>query len=262
MFKYMENLKIQSVICAPASICRRYENRPSHALVLRPDGESDYDFDGVHMTLGAGDMLFIPKGSCFTVRRVRDREQIYCLINFDADIPEMKPAVFPISGSIDTDNVCARLQKMRVLNTRAEHYRLTALFFELLACASESHGREAATDARMRQLAPAMDLLQKSLFDPQLRISQLPGLCGMSDTYFRTLFVERYGVTPKKYVLSRRLAHAKSLLDNGEFDSIAQAAGLSGFDDPLYFSKVFKKHYGYPPTKNMTFSPYGREGVR
>ncbi len=246
----MENLKIESVICAPASLCRRYENRQSHALVLRPDGGSRYDFDGIHMTLGAGDMLFIPKGTSYTVRRVGQQPQEYCLINFNADIPRGKPTVFPISEQISTDSICARLRQLRVITTQTERYRLMALFFELIACACQSHGREASTDARMRLLAPAMTVLQKSVFDPELRISQLPGLCGMSDTYFRALFVDCYGVTPKKYILGRRLAHAKALLDNGEYDSITQAARLSGFEDPLYFSKVFKNHYGYPPTKS------------
>ena len=251
MFSHMENLKIQSVICAPASQCRRYENRASHALVLRPDGESRYDFDGTYMTLGAGDMLFIPKGSSYTVRRVGEREQMYWLINFDADIPQGKPTVFSLGGQLDTDRICAQLRKMRVLTTDGERYRVTALFYELLAGACESHGRKSATDTRMQLLMPALTVLQESVFDPQLRISRLPGLCGMSDTYFRALFMACYGVTPKKYVLGRRLTHAKNLLDSGEYDSITQAAQLSGFEDPLYFSKVFKKHYGYPPSRRM-----------
>ncbi len=249
MFANMENLKIQSVICAPASVCRRYENRPSHALVLRPDGESRYDFDGVYLTLAAGDMLFVPKGSCYTVRRVGEQEQTYCLINFDADIPNARPMVFSMGGHLDNRQVCGRLRTLRLLTSAAERYRLTALFYEIIACACEPDGRVRQSSGKLRQLAPAVELLRKSVFDPELRISALPSLCGMSDTYFRSLFVQCFGVTPKKYVLGRRLAHAKSLLDNGEYDSIAQAAQLSGFDDPLYFSKVFKKRYGYPPTQ-------------
>lgn len=250
MFSHMENLKIKSVICAPASVCRRYEHRPSHALVLRPDGESRYDFDGRHMTLGAGEMLFVPKGSCYTVRRVGEREQEYCLINFEADIPEGRPTVFSVGGQLDTDRVCCQLRGMRVINTEAERYRLTALFYTLIACACEPEGHLRQSEIRSRQLAPAMTLLRSTIFDPELRISRLPELCGMSDTHFRALFVEAFGVTPKKYVLARRLAHAKALLDNGEYDSIAQAAQLSGFEDPLYFSKAFKARYGYPPTRN------------
>ena len=251
MFGDMENLKIQSVICAPASRCRRYENRSSHALVLRPDGESRYDFDGNHMTLGAGDMLFIPKGSCYTVRRVGEREQSYCLINFDADIPMARPMVYHLDGVIATLTICAQLQKMRVLTTVAERYRVTALFYQLVAAACESLERKVNVHDRMGMLAPAMAALQESVLDSRLRISLLPTLCGMSDTYFRSLFTACYGVTPKKYVLEKRLAHAKALLDSGEYDSISQAAQLSGFEDALYFSKVFKKRYGYPPSRNI-----------
>ena len=86
------------------------------------------------------------------------------------------------------------------------------------------------------------------MFDPSLRVGELPRLCGVSDTYFRRLFEERFGMPPKKYLLHSRLTQAKAILDSGEYDSIAGVAEAVGFEDGLYFSKAYKAKYGTPPT--------------
>ena len=53
---------------------------------------------------------------------------------------------------------------------------------------------------------------------------------------------------PKEYVLKERLTHARFIIESGDFDSIKSVAEAVGFSDPLYFSKAFKKLYGFPPS--------------
>lgn len=250
MFTDMENLKIESVICAPSSLHRRYENRQSHALVLKRGGGTRYFFDNRTLILEEGQLLFLPKGACYTVQRVEPWESQYCLINFQADIPQAEPVLVSLGSRIDPEDVIGQLTALRILNTAADRYRLLSLFYTLAAAVAEAGTDPRQEDLLRQKLSPALEMMKENMFDPELRVSQLHGLCGMSDTCFRNLFVECFGMTPKKYILSRRLSHAKTLLDNGEYDSISQAAHLSGFDDPLYFSKAFKKRYGHPPTKN------------
>jgi AraC-like DNA-binding protein len=38
------------------------------------------------------------------------------------------------------------------------------------------------------------------------------------------------------------------MLESGDFDSIKEVALSAGYSDPLYFSKVFKKFYGFSPS--------------
>ena len=85
MFDNMEKLKIEGVIRAPSSIHRRYENRQSHALVLKLGGGTRYFFSDRSFVLEEGQVLWIPKGSNYTVQRRESRESEYCLINFQAD---------------------------------------------------------------------------------------------------------------------------------------------------------------------------------
>ena len=137
----------------------------------------------------------------------------------------------------------------RVLDTAADRYRFTALFYEILSRLVEESRPEYRPSGALRRLDPAVEWLKNNLFDPQLRVGELHRLCGMSDAYFRRLFLTRFGVTPKKYVLTHRLSHARAILRSGEYNSIAEVAALSGFDDALYFSKAYRAAYGAPPSR-------------
>ena len=70
----------------------------------------------------------------------------------------------------------------------------------------------------------------------------------MSDTYFRKLFYKVFNTTPLSYINSLRIERAKALLSelNSTVDQVAQK---SGFSDAKYFSTVFKKFVGVPPSK-------------
>ena len=49
-----------------------------------------------------------------------------------------------------------------------------------------------------------------------------------------------------QYILSLRLANAQSLLDTTDY-TVTQIAALVGYENPLYFSRLFKKHLGMSP---------------
>ena len=55
-------------------------------------------------------------------------------------------------------------------------------------------------------------------------------------------------MSPKEYVLSKRISHAKSIIESGDFDTVKKVAAMVGYNDPLYFSKAFKKIYGFSPS--------------
>ena len=95
---------------------------------------------------------------------------------------------------------------------------------------------------------PAVDYLQDHIYDAALRIGELHTFCGVSDTYFRKLFIAHFGEGPKQYVLQLRLRRARDILAQGEYSTVTQVAKQVGFDDPLYFSKQFRAAYGCAPT--------------
>ena len=70
----------------------------------------------------------------------------------------------------------------------------------------------------------------------------------LSKDYVRNLFIKFYGVSPKSYIQNVRMERAKKLLSKTQI-SIALIANSVGYDDPLLFSKMFKKYYSVSPSE-------------
>jgi len=68
--------------------------------------------------------------------------------------------------------------------------------------------------------------------------------------YLRKLFKKEVGVSPLEYMTNLRMKNAETLLTGmwtNEY-SITEIAQMCGFEDALYFSRVFKKYYGCAPS--------------
>lgn len=81
-----------------------------------------------------------------------------------------------------------------------------------------------------------------------IRVEELCQIACMSKSSFYRAFVEEYGITPVQLILEERLKYAKSILLE-ERVSIKEAAYASGFNDPNYFSRMFRKMEGLTPTE-------------
>ncbi len=66
---------------------------------------------------------------------------------------------------------------------------------------------------------------------------------GMSKYHFIREFKRMTGITPWRYLMARRMSRAKELLIDSSL-SIKQIAFSLGFNDPNYFSRLFRKETG------------------
>lgn len=70
----------------------------------------------------------------------------------------------------------------------------------------------------------------------------------LSPVYISKIFKEIMGDSPINYLIQIRLTKAKDLLKNTEL-SIKNISKMVGYNDPYYFSKLYKKYYGISPNK-------------
>lgn len=75
---------------------------------------------------------------------------------------------------------------------------------------------------------------------------------GFTPAYLSKLFREYKKITPSEYISKLRIDKAKELLRSNQSLSSKEVAGAAGYDDPLYFSKVFKKLVGKTPKAYQT----------
>ena len=71
---------------------------------------------------------------------------------------------------------------------------------------------------------------------------------GMSASNFYRVFKQISGSTPLQYILRLRLSNAQNLLENSNL-TIAEIASGVGYENPLYFSRLFHKHIGVSPSE-------------
>lgn len=91
----------------------------------------------------------------------------------------------------------------------------------------------------------------------RLTLGELAERCGMEETRFSYLFSRIYHIRPIDYLIRLRLKRASELLSRGM--SVAEAAEQVGYQDALYFSRLFKKHYGFAPSRLKNGTGTGKE---
>ena len=249
MFENMEKLEIINVLYGISSLNKQFTNRQYHALIFKINGESEYTFSSKKITLSEGQVLFIPQGENYTVRKISKNESRYALINSISLLPESSPTLYHCNDFDEVTYLIDRMIKTTIWDDLASRFETMSLFFKIVSILYQNNRKNYCDSSKKNLIKPAIEYLENNIFNPSLNVSELHKLCCISDTYFRKNFVFLYGVAPKKYIQNKRLIQAKKILDSGEYDYIYEVANNVGFSDALYFSKLFKTKYGYFPSE-------------
>lgn len=70
----------------------------------------------------------------------------------------------------------------------------------------------------------------------------------VSASWFIRNFRLYAGITPKQFILQKRIYNAETLLQNTQYN-INEIAQIVGYDNPLYFSRIFQKAKGLSPSE-------------
>ena len=90
--------------------------------------------------------------------------------------------------------------------------------------------------------------LLKEKADIPFRVGDLCRELGYSKSYLSRLFHEQTGQTIAEFATKQKISRAKQLIREGNLN-FAQISNLLSFDNPQYFSRVFKRVTGYTPTE-------------
>ncbi len=249
MFDNVGNVELVSSYKGVSKLQGAVENRKSNGFIIKLNGYGEYDFGDRALRVGEGEMLFLPKGISYNYRSFCDGEPNYMSINFSADITDARPTVFSLDGFAELDYMTSHFTDMLKLGGIADKYKCMSMFYSLLAHASNIEHVSYSDKHKFTIIEPAVKYMREHMFDPDLCVDTLHYFCGISDTYFRRIFIASFGMSPRKYIISKRISQAKAIIDSGVFDTVGEVAYSVGYTDPLYFSKVFKAHFGVSPSE-------------
>jgi len=92
------------------------------------------------------------------------------------------------------------------------------------------------------------NLIEKNISDPELTATTLCSELGMSSSKLYRKIKQLTDLSPNEFIRTIRLKKAAHLLKT-KTHNVSEVADQVGFNDPLYFSRCFKKQFGYSPSR-------------
>jgi two-component system response regulator YesN len=101
---------------------------------------------------------------------------------------------------------------------------------------------------KSRQIAEqARNYIELNYGNPDLSIADLSRELLVNQTYLRRMFKDEYQTTISDYITKFRMEKAKELIKK-ENSKLSYISYEVGYNDTSYFSKCFKKYFGYLPS--------------
>lgn len=218
--------------------------RPFHTLSYRLIGSAVFRSDRQEaMCVEEGEIVYIPAGYDFA-KQAEQGHIIAIHFTTDSDLPEEMLRFSPKNSSYFR----SEFEKLhRIWTTRNPGYEYEAkilLYRILLKMEQEWSADRNSVNGQL--LAQALEYIHNHFTDGAVSVEKLASLCGMSDTYFRKLFVAEHGITPQRYISRLRLTTASELLQSGYY-TVSEIASRCGFNNINYFSTFIKKETGLSP---------------
>lgn len=249
----ISNIKIRSVISVETKKSEsEHQNYSSnlkyHELIYIASGEAEVVFSDTIFTNKPGDIIFLPLGeySSYSANILKDERCFDIFFSGDFKLP-------PIADSqnfVKNTNIPLLFEKLYRTWQRKEiayYNKCMSLFYEILA-EMELTTSKYIPSKKGDRLETALDYIHSHYTDTHFEYERLPSLCGISYTYFKRLFTERFCVTPSEYVRNLKISRACELLRLEQY-SVTRISEMCGFSDIYFFSKQFKKYVGVSPNK-------------
>lgn len=116
-------------------------------------------------------------------------------------------------------------------------------------------GSHPVVSQEYRAMQHVIDHIMANL-QQSLPVEKLAEVSGLSRAHFSRVFAASEGMPPAEFVLQKRLQRATKLLTREVQLSVKEVSIMSGFEDPNYFAKVFRRHFGASPTEFRTTGMY------
>ena len=106
--------------------------------------------------------------------------------------------------------------------------------------------KEQVLTANDKLLKKSLEIIKKEIHNPAFNVEMLVDLLAISRVKCYRLFKEILKQSPSDVIMSLRLQKAEALLKTKKLN-ISEISFECGYNDPKYFAKTFKKHFGKSP---------------
>lgn len=246
-------------------------SRPHYHVHVVLSGCGHLETDGTCYSLSRGQLFVLRPDVEAYYYTEGDNPWYYCWVSFDgndapnymemAGMPEgvyirdtyEKPELF-----LDLVDQLLASPELSVVN---ELHR-TSVLFRFIAELIRSYQtglQNLHKDSKFDQVShayitQALEYIQ--LYYPVIKVNDISSYVGLNRSYLTYLFKKALHMSPQEYLVKYRLEKGRQLLLNTNM-TIQEIANHIGYEDPLAFSKIFKKNYHMTPTnfRRQNISP-------
>lgn len=245
----LQNLKVFETV--------RPNGRGDYQLLYFASGKGYFNFDGQERVITKGNMiLFRPGVSQMYNIYAEDKPETYWVHFTGSDVDLLldyyqmpkNESVFFTGTSPDYQwlfrQMIQELQLQRVNYEDLLNMNLRHIFLIINRYLQE--GNDIGTET-LDEVERATHFFREH-YNEQIIIENYARDHGMTANWFTQSFKKVTKFTPMQYIVHLRMTNAMNMIDSTDCN-ITQVANAVGYDNSMYFSKVFKKYTGMTPTE-------------
>jgi AraC-like DNA-binding protein len=225
-------------------------NKNYFLIIYALKGKAFYEAGGKNFIVSQGDVMFFNKGQIHSGYADSENPWTYYTAAFNVMLPD--------GTACDTLSVP---MLTHTSNTEIYHKLYENMYYEWgthnigydLCCRagiSELICRLARENLAEHKKSSDIENVKKYMmehFTESFSIKKLAEIANVSQSHFYRVFRENTGISAKRYLNNIRINRAQALLQSGEYN-VSEIAGMTGYSDIYYFSRMFKKITGVPPS--------------
>jgi len=239
-------------------------NHTDNLVIFCFDGKGQFSTPTCQGTINKGDVLFLPKGIEHQYKSSDNDPWSIYWVHIEGHLFEQFMDFIGVNSAnliLNISNQTAFIDEFeQLLTTRNQSYQLSSFIlasniikkmFALFTVNSPSKLEQLKQDFNLSKVTSFME----ENISQKINLQQIADSLELSKFYFAKQFLQHTGVSPIRYFLELKIKHACKLLDESNI-SVKDVALQIGYDDPYYFSRLFKKIMGLSPTQYRQ-SQYG-----
>ena len=241
----------------PIIATERPKGRKDFQLLFIAKGKGHFVINGKKEIVSEGNMiLFRPDESQMYYYYGKDKTEVYW-IHFTGknvedllnqyDFPNNKNVFF---AGFSSDYEYFYTKIIQELQLERKNYTdMISLFFkQLLIVVNRFLIEEKKSNTEIQNKVEKATHYFNEHYNEEINIDDFAASINMSTCYFIRCFRQIVRVSPLQYILSLRMSNAKNLLGNTTYN-INEIAQIVGYENQLYFSRLFRKNVGVSPSE-------------
>lgn len=214
------------------------KNRYPYGISFCINGHITFETDGKITELTANSAVLLPQNGSYSW--ICHKTGVYPQINFETNKQITDQIIKFEFGSYSLfDPKLKDLQNALITSSNA---KAMSIFYDII----DNLGGKSNRGNRI--LTDSIDYMLENFDDAELSNEMLARQSGISEIYFRKLFKEMFGTTPKQYILELRIKKACKLLIESSAN-VSEIAENCGFSSVYHFCRSFKDNTGLTPSE-------------